>query len=282
MKNHLVIADAHVHFHECFDLEELFGSAFKNFQKEVDGTAEKTRFSAFLFLAETENENWFRRFSDQVRGGPAPTAVIGKWALQPTQEECSLCARSSAEEGLYLIAGRQIRTVENLEVLALGTTRDLEEKAPLEGLIAQISRLGAIPVIPWGVGKWIGRRGKIIRDLLKKRDLPSIILGDNGNRPRFCPKPYLLKEAGEKGRPILPGTDPFPFPSEIRQIGRFGFKIEGRIDPGYPFRDIKKLLLDPTARTEAYGSLENSCRFFWNQLRMVIRKYKPKSIAGPA
>jgi hypothetical protein len=180
------------------------------------------------------------------------------------------------KEGLYIVAGRQIKTKENLEILALGAIQDFDERAPLETLIGQIGYSGALPVIPWGVGKWIGRRGKVIKDLQGKRDLPPFFLGDNRNRPIFWPRPNLFSQGEEKGLSVLPGTDSLPFPSEVWQIGKFGFKIHGPIDPEYPFRDIKKLLLDPLARPQVYGSLENPWRFFWNQLRVTLRKGKPK------
>ncbi|MGC1404799.1 MAG: hypothetical protein WA974_17970 [Thermodesulfobacteriota bacterium] len=275
MKDHLVIADAHVHFYDCFDMEQLFDSAFNNFHKNVGNLVKGAPFSAFLFLAETKSENWFHQFSTRAEKGPARAEKMGKWELQPTQEDCSLYVHPNGnkKDGLYLIAGRQIKARENLEVLALGTIQDLEERAPLEELIRQIGQLGAIPVIPWGAGKWIGRRGEFLKNLLG-RDLPPSFLGDNRNRPIFWPKPYLFKQAGEKGLSILPGTDPLPFPSEMWQIGNFGFKVHGSINSEYPFRDIKKLLLDPVARPRAYGSLENPVRFFCNQLRMKWMKRK--------
>ncbi len=278
MKNHLVIADAHVHLYDCFDMEHLFDSAFHNFRKEVDHPLKGDLFSAFLFLAETKNENWFHRFSTQAEEGPAQEGKMGEWALQPTQEECSLCAHPNGnkKDGLYIIAGRQIRTRENLEVLALGTIQDFEERAPLEELIGQIGQLGAIPVIPWGVGKWIGRRGRIVKDLLNKT-LPPFFLGDNRNRPLFWARPDLFKLAEQKGVSLLPGTDPLPFPSEMWQIGSFGFEIHGSVNTEYPFRDIKKLLFDPIARPRAYGSLENPWRFFWNQSKVYFKKGNRKS-----
>ena len=73
---------------------------------------------------------------------------------------------------------------------------------------------------------------------------------------------------------ILPGADPLPFSSEIGQIGKFGFKLSGSIDSEYPFRELKKLLLDQNTIPQSYGSLENPVRFFWNQLRMKWMKRK--------
>ncbi len=274
MNNRLIIADAHVHLYDCFDMERLLDLAFSNFQKEADKPMKGTSFSAFLCLAETKTENWFYRFSHPAERGSSQPKGIGKWTFRPTKEDCSLYACLDEKRGLYIIAGRQIRTKEDLEVLALGTIQSFEEGIPLKEMISLISRLGAIPVIPWGVGKWIGRRGKIVKELLNEKNLPPFFLGDNRNRPLFWPRPNLFKLAEHKRMPILPGADPLPFSSEIGQIGKFGFKLPGSIDSEYPFRDLKKLLLDPNTSPQAYGSLENPVRFFWNQLRMKWMKRK--------
>jgi hypothetical protein len=277
MKNQLIIADAHVHFYNCFDSERWVDSALNNFRKEVGNSLEEPPFSAFLFLTETKDENWFQRFSCQAETGPAQAEGRGKWGLQQTKEACSLYARLNDKAGLYIIAGKQIQTIENLEVLALGAFQDFEEKAPLEALIKQISDLGALPVIPWGVGKWIGRRGRVIRDLLGRRAFPPFFLGDNRNRPIFWPRPNLFNQAEKKGLSVLPGTDPLPFPSEMWQIGRFGFKLFGSVDPEYPFRDIKKILHNPKTRLQPFGARENPWRFFWNQWRLNLKNGKSKT-----
>ncbi len=268
MNNRLIIADAHVHLYDCFDMGRLLDRVFSNFQKEADAPRKGTPFSAFLFLAETKTENWFYRFSSRPEKGPSQIKGFGKWAFRPTKEECSLYAFMDEKKGIYIIAGRQIRTKEKLEVLALGTIQSFEEGLPLKEMISWISRLEAVPVIPWGVGKWIGRRGKIVKDLLYNKALPPFFLGDNRNRPLFWPRSDLFKLVEHKGIPILPGTDPLPFSSEIGQIGKFGFKLPGSIDSEYPFKELKKLLLDPSTSPQPYGSLENPVRFFWNQLRM--------------
>jgi hypothetical protein len=272
MENQLILADTHIHFYNCFDIGYLLDSAFKNFQKETDQSRGKIPFKAFLFLAETKTGSWFQHHSYQVLRKPSRTDRVGQWTIQPTNEDCSLYVRSNDRKGLYIIAGRQVKTMEKLEVLALGTIHDFTEGIPLEELIREINRLGAIAVIPWGVGKWIGRRGGYVKNLLEKGNRPSFFLGDNRNRPIFWPKSNLFKQAEQKGLPVLRGGDPLPFPSEIRQSGRFGIKLRGSIDPGYPYRDIKKILLDPATNPQGYGSLEQPGRFFWNQLQLFLKR----------
>jgi len=267
MQNRLIIVDAHVHGYDCFDIERLLDSAFSNFQKEVDKPEAVAPFTGVLFLAETKSKSWFQHLCHQTLTEPFKGGGAGRWSFQLTEEGFSLYARSSEQKDLYIIAGRQVRTAENLEVLALGTIQNFKKETPIEELIHKISRSGAIPVIPWGVGKWIGRRGILVKDLLKNENIPPFFLGDNGNRPLFWPRPRLFKQAEEKGLFVLPGSDPLPFPSEIERIGSFGFKVTGSINPEYPGRDLRKLLLESTAKPRAYGALENPLLFFWNQVR---------------
>lgn len=268
----LILADAHVHLYDCFDMEQLLNLTIGNFQREASHHGEGFPFKAFLFLAEKKNQNGFQRLYDQAQKGPSQSEKFGKWTFRPTKEDCSLYARLDEKRGLYIIAGYQINTLENLEVLALGTIRSFKEELSLKTLIPLISRAGALPVIPWGVGKWLGRRGSLLKDLLGEKNFPLFFMGDNRNRPFFWTKPNLLKKAEKTGWFILPGSDSLPFPEEIRYIGKFGFKFPGSVDPQYPGRDIKKMLLDPATRPQAYGSLENPVRFIWNQLRMSLIK----------
>lgn len=269
-----ILADTHVHIYNCYDLRQLLDSALGNFKKTSKEQGIK-QYTAFLFLTETIRENWFHRLTELATNekGPGPGS-IGKWTFRLTKEDCSLYAGLNAEGGLYLIAGRQIKTAENMEVLALGTIQSLEEGSSLEELTRLINKYGAITVIPWGLGKWTGRRGTILKKLLDKKGAPYFFLGDNRNRPVFWPRPTPFKQEERRRRAVLPGSDSLPFPSEVRYVGSYGFTIEGSIDPEYPARDIKKLLVDPTTILRAYGSRENPVRFFWNQLRFNGMKRK--------
>jgi hypothetical protein len=258
----LIIADGHVHIHECFDFRRLLDQALNNFRREAGRP-----FLGLLFLTDINAERGFLTLRKKLaeQGGEQR---LDPWTIQTTGEDLSLAAQLSQEERLFLIAGRQVKTAEGLEVLALGALDPLEEGKSLIGLAQKIILSGGLPVIPWGVGKWFGARGDLVKNIIEKNEVRPIFLGDNGNRPLFWPWPKYFELAKEKGISLLPGSDPLPFPSEIEKIGRFGFKISGSINPEYPGRDIKRLLLDPATKPEIYGSLERPFRFFRNQLKM--------------
>ena len=274
----MILVDAHVHIYDCFDLQHFLDSAVKNFKAEAARWDQEDDFTALLLLTETAKENWFHRLAGYAgsRSGNG-TKSIGNWTFHRTNENCSLCARRRDDQGLFLIAGRQVVTAENLEVLALATAQTFTDGSPMVELIEAVKESGGIPVIPWGFGKWMGRRGVHLTNLLETVKDPNFFLGDNGNRPSFWPRPSHFRLAETIGIRILPGTDPLPFPSECRRPGSFGFSVPESIVPEHPARDLKRIVPDPTKRFQAYGHLEHPWRFFRNQLAMQIIKHLRKA-----
>ena len=268
----LILADAHVHIYQCFDLEKFLNSALKNFEISARQQGDESVFTAILFLAETVNESFFRLLEQSTKNQDNNRYLIKNWTFHRTKEGCSLYAHSAKGQGIFLIAGRQIVTEENLEVLALVTDENFEDGAPLEVVIQEIIDSGGIPVIPWGFGKWMGGRGAILTNLLETGKFPLLFLGDNSGRPIFWPRPSRFQQAERRGVKILPGTDPLPFASESWRPGNFGFTIQGSLNPEEPAKSIKQILLDPTTQPQAYGSLETPLRFVRNQLAMQLLK----------
>jgi hypothetical protein len=265
----LILADGHVHLYDTFTIETVLNSACENFQEASVLKGDKSPRAVFLFLTETKGENWFSLLSRKAaENKELPASGFGDWGFLQTQEECSLQGRFKEEKGLYLIAGRQIKAEKNLEVLALGTIESFEEGRPVKELIHSISQKGALPVIPWGAGKWFGARGRIIKQLLQDQDIPLFFLGDTRNRPVFWPKSSIFNQAAEKGLKTLPGSDPFPLASHGKVPGSYGFWLQGAIQPDHPFACIKKLLLDPEIPVFPYGNRERTIRFFRDQVRL--------------
>ncbi len=273
----MIFVDAHVHIYDCFDLEKFFDSAFANFKSEASRLGQEDAFIAILLLTETSKDNWFQRLTSYAcsKVGIGNKTISG-WKFHPTDENCSLRVLHGGGQSILLIAGRQIVTAEDLEVLALLTDRRFKDGAPLEGLIQAVGNSDGIPVVPWGFGKWTGRRGMILSNLLESSKASELFLGDNGGRAAFLPPPYHFKLAASKGIRVLPGSDPLPFHSESHRAGSFGFSLEGSISPDQPGRDFRQILLDPSTRPRAYGLLEKPYRFLRNQLAIQILKQRRK------
>ena len=267
----MILVDAHVHVHGCFDLQNFLDSALENFRAEAARRQQGDSFSGVLLLTESAQVNWFQRFAfyaDKER-------LIGRgndWSFSRTNEACSLRAGCAAGQEVFVIAGRQIVTAEKLEVLALATDKEYRDGLPLSQTIQTVKENGAIPAVPWGFGKWMGKRGRILTEVLKQANKSDFFLGDNSGRSFFLPYPYHFRLVEPKGIRVLPGSDPLPFASECRRPGGFGFSVEGKLDPKQPARDIKNILMDSSFIPRPYGALENPYRFFRNQLAMQILK----------
>jgi hypothetical protein len=271
----MLLIDAHVHIYDCFDLEIFFDSAYANFKSAAKRSGNENDFTGVLLLTETSKDNWFKRLSECADGKHLPERKeTGNWIIQHTEEIDSLLAESGNSKKVLLIAGRQIVTKEGLEVLACATVENFEDGMPIESLIKKIIEKNAFPIIPWGVGKWFGKKGRIVRDIINKSNNNTLIyLGDNGNRPDFWPQPKLLKKACKKGIQILPGSDPLPFASESGRAGSFGCLMQIHIDPPMATTFIKKIITGDLKGTfRVYGRLEKCHRFLLNQMRAQINK----------
>ena len=135
----MLFIDTHVHIYDCFNFETFFDSVFDNFQVAASCKGKENTFTAVLLLAETEQENWFDRFRSLAslkKGGENKT--VGGWILQCTEENCSFHARSDKGKELLIIAGRQISTIENIEVLALATSDKFEDRASLTDILKTV------------------------------------------------------------------------------------------------------------------------------------------------
>ena len=248
------LVDAHVHIHPLFPLETFLQGALENFR-----AAARTA-SGCLLLAEMAGSRWFRK---------AP-GVVGAWTLGSTGEEDSLVARRSTGESLFLVAGRQIAVRERLEVLALGKDADVPDGLPLEETLRRVRDSGALPVLPWGFGKWTGQRGALVAAML---DRPGeLYLGDNSNRLQLAGMPRLLREAVERGILVLPGTDPLPFPNHAGRAGSFGFVLETALDPRRPAEDLLRRVRALREQPRAYGRGETLPRFLQAQASLQLRQ----------
>lgn len=273
----MILADAHVHIYDCFDLKAFLDSAIENFNNEAARLMCNDGYSAVLYLAETSRDNKFNEIVNDINGGSKELSKkIPGWTFSLTGESCSVYARRNDGKALSLIAGRQIVTAEKLEALALGTERNIEDGMPLKKTVMAIGEIGAIPVIPWGTGKWLGYRGEVLRKYMDEVHSTPLFLGDNGGRPWFWSTPSHLRAAEKKGIIILPGSDPLPFSHECSRPGSSGFFIDHIISGDRPAADLKRLLIDHSTIIQPYGIREKTFRFLGNQLRMQELKRKRK------
>jgi hypothetical protein len=267
-----ILVDAHVHIHSCFNLERFLDAALINFQS----FSASPSFDCVLLLTESSTDNYFAVLM-QIAHGDRPSAFpLGSWTVHATQESCSLYAAQNHAAGLFVIAGKQIVTSEKLEVLALMTTQPFDDGYPLREVLRFVTESGGIPVIPWGFGKWMGKRQKVLEQLFLQNSPPRVFLGDNSGRPSFWPTPPLFQYPQTRVAKVLSGSDPLPFPSEVDRPGRFGFSLNAVLDPHTPAESLKQAILDPTLTLTPYGNLEKPHIFVRHQVAMQFLKYFQK------
>lgn len=256
------LVDAHVHLHRCFAPAAFLDAAARNVAAAAAAWGLPGDTPGVLLLAEQAGVDAF----GALAGGPP----LEGWTLGPITEAVSLRATGPGRPPLILVAGRQLVSAEGLEVLALGTRQAWPEGRPAAALIEAALQAGALVVLPWGFGKWWGRRGALARRLLAAD--PRLCAGDNGGRPAGVPRPRGLGLAARAGRLVLPGTDPLPLPAEVGKAGRFGFVVPADLDPDRPFASLKAWLVRQRASPRAYGRLERPATFLARQLALRRRR----------
>lgn len=264
----IVHVDAHVHFHRCCEPEPFLRAAASNFRNYA--VAGQSNVIGALFLTETRHEKAFERIREWSCA--SRDTRTDRWSCSEPEDGLSLVLKEENDDTLILVRGRQIVTREQLEVLALGTDVEIEDGVDIREVIAQVVGENGVAVIPWGFGKWVGSRGRLIKELLHDPTAPQFYLGDSGNRPGF----WMERELWSVWKQVRPkdisGSDPLPFSEACGRAGSRGFCLDSRLNLSNPARELLSTMSQPDAVTAQFGLDENLLRFGFNQVRMQVRK----------
>jgi hypothetical protein len=249
-----------------YDLDALFDAAVKNFAHaaQAAGVGDLPR-EGMLLLTETARDHAF----DALASGERSPA---RWRIVTTHEPAVLRADRDQQTSLWLVAGRQVATREDLEVLALGTTRRFPDREPIQVSLAASDESAALTALPWGFGKWWGSRGGIIEQIMRAPRNRPIFLGDNGGRLSLSTRPRLFRVGERSGLKILPGTDPLPFPGQERRVGSFGMLLPEWDSGGRPLEQLVARLTAAPATPKEFGGLTGLIPFVKLQIAMQLRK----------
>ena len=241
-----VAIDAHVHLHSASEALVALGIA-------NDRLAAAGGEVGVVMLAERDGYDVF----DSLRH-----------ELIATDEPESLWFDESRK--LLVLAGRQIVSSEKLEILALATGACMPDGAPAEKVVADMDAADAIVVLPWGVGKWLGKRGALVNRLTSAADRARLFLGDNGGRPAAWRVPQF-----DGKLKTLAGSDPLPLPGWPQAIGSFGSTLNVALEPSTPSASLKRALRDPATPLESFGKLASPLRFLVDQTRLRLAGSNP-------
>lgn len=258
-----LLVDGHVHLYPCFDPDRFLAAAHSNLTaaaRQIGGVS-----AGALLFTETARDFAF----DALKSG---ALAHSGWIVESAEGDPALVLRS-AEGGLPLVivAGRQIQTKERIEVLAVGSEAPPPpDGTPLADVLATLAANGVPMILPWGVGKWMGERGRIVARTFA--ETPGLLAGDNAGRPLGWRAPEIFSKW-----PVLPGSDPLPYPGAEANVGSYGFVLEGPVDlsrPGAVIRDRLSGLADSPAR---FGSRAGPVDFVTSRVRFRMAKGKPIS-----
>jgi hypothetical protein len=269
----VLFVDTHVHIYPVFDLDALLDSAVENFARAAHtlGLAASPR-EGMLLLTETVNDHAFEALAS---GELRPR----RWQVAATAEPAVLRLTHEKQAPLWLVAGRQIATREDLEVLALGTTARFPDGEPLESSVAAADQSAALTALPWGFGKWWGARGAMIERVMRTPRARPLYLGDNGGRLALSTRPQLLRSGESFGLKVLPGTDPLPFAGQESRVGTFGMLLQ-EWDPGArPLAQFARRLGELPRSPAQFGRLTGVVPFVRLQIAMQLRKRARRGVA---
>jgi hypothetical protein len=263
-----LLVDGHVHFYPVYDAATFLDAAAGNFAAGARSLGLSGPGTGVLCFTEAAGIYAFHRFRDAA----ARHESVGRWQLLSTGEPRSLLVAAGAER-MLLVAGRQIVTADGLEVLALGAEHTIEDGSSLQGTVAEIRDADAVPVIPWGFGKWWFGRGRRVAEFLASPEGRGVHLGDNGGRLRAAPAPRLFDLAHALGHSVLAGSDPLPFARQQTRAGSYGFLVRGDATGPRPAAGLVATLRALGEQPRTYGHLEGTAAFVASQVGMQLRKH---------
>lgn len=257
--------DTHVHCYDLANFSSLLDQAHSNFDSaagiNLPATQQNIEPQFLMFFTDgVKDKTWAHIYPQAVAKNQ-----LGDWQLSLANDD-KLIKASRGEKIITLAPARQINSIHRLEFLLLGCESDIEDGIAEQQIIDSYADQYLL-ICPWGFGKWLGSRAKVLRELLSI-NASRLFLGDNGGRPSLW---RHVPHFRQSRLPIINGSDPLPLKTDTRRIGSFGIhwlSAESELSLAGVLAEIK------TASLQNYGPQLSLYRFIRNQLAL---KRKPKS-----
>jgi len=258
------LIDAHVHIHECYEIESAFDSAAHNSGRIRSAMRYPDSVPSILWLV------------DQGDGAGIEPRLLsaggaGHWRLEPLDGPTMGLRHAGTGDRLTVVFGRQIRTAEDLEVLVVGTRAPAVSSLPLQETVEFWVEEDVLVMLPWGFGKWTGSRGRTIVRAYERFSPQGLRLADTGAHSRYRRVPPVFARSLADGYPILAGSDPFPFPDQVGAIGRTGFVLD-HVPAEPDWSDLLTAVRSLKGQPTRFGGPLGSREFVSLQAKMQFRK----------
>ena len=272
--DHWLLLDAHVHIYDCYDLEKFFDAASKNFHDQAKLLNIEEKYTGILVLTESCGSDVFSILEkESQKKENINLASASAWVVKPYIENLKTkyaLKLNKDGQNMIVVSGRQIISSEKIELLVLFTKTKYADGRPLNEILEQLNKENCIVVLPWGVGKWLGKRGKLLRKILQKFAGENLAIGDISGRPFFWPLPIHFSIAKQKNIKVISGTDPLPIKNEESKAGKYGSAVEVSDNRDVVSQLIKKLQ-SKNNYFMPYGRQESLSKFIINQLRIRLQ-----------
>lgn len=267
-----IACDTHVHCYDFNRLSQQLDFAVKNFDRYATDADARVLFFTDGFVDRT----WLR-LQELIN---KQSAKQGQWQFSYEREVGLIVAQRDDGETIYIAPARQVNTAGRLEILLLGCQEELDDRQPANQLINKYSD-DYVLILPWGVGKWLGKRGRLLVDLINHSS-KSFYLGDNGGRPFFWPVPHfrLLRQLQsnqksqnplKKSLPVINGSDPLPINGEIARTASYGVKFNLTGSKKIALKNILVTMKSDQVEFENYGRLMGLLSFVFGRIKMLLR-----------
>lgn len=263
IKTTQLLIDTHVHLYPRYDLAAALGAAVSSMRSAAANVSAEL----CLMLTETRRDDRF----NTLRHGEA----VDGWTVV-SSDDASLKLTRDDGASLRLFAGGQANTAERIEVLTLGTTERIADGQPLDTTLEQALDTGGVVVLPFGLGKWVGKRGKLVAEAFEKYHDRGVRLGDNAGRPRSTGTPALFKRSQHFGHAVLPGSDPLNTALGEAALGHYGMILSAPFDPEVPTQSVRDALRDAAVPAKVFGKRVSLVRCMREQFLLRVEKAKAK------
>jgi hypothetical protein len=258
----LYAVDSHVHFYPCYDEKAFFSAAFGNLGANCGGQSAR-----FLVLTERSGCQFFAQWRKSC-----PFEVAPGVKMRALPEDLGLEVASGQGEKLVILAGRQICTVEGLEIHALGSVQTFPDGVSFNETLSSISASGAIASIPWGLGKWCFKRKKVLWAAMEAALPGGLLWGDSALRPLDYLGYDVLRRAQSLGYTVLAGSDPLPLCGEERRVGCYISSFEADYDVKVPVASFLSALRSKPAAVRALGRRQSLVSVGYLSLGLMLGK----------
>ena len=258
-----LIMDAHVHIYPQFDMERAIEKSLANFILSQRTSENRDDAIKLWLLTERSDCDFFA----QAAGNQ-----YGAYRIKPGSEpECLIITDASTHEPLiYVFAGRQIVTTENLEICALLTTFNQPDRIlDTMDTIKAVQEEGGIPALNWAPGKWFGARKRVVQRCFETLPAQELFISDTTMRPTFWTTPVLMAAAQQQGFRALYGSDPLPFDREEDVIATYATLFSGEWDDTQPALSMRNMLNDPDTSFTVCGRRSGPISFAKRQYNIM-------------